>query len=166
MDNLEIRKARIDEIQEILEIFEAAKSYMYQCGNLTQWGKEYPGYDLIKEDIERDCFYVGLNNGKISFVFYFYIGEDPTYDIIDYGSWVNDLPYGTIHRIASNGTTKNVFKIVMDYCLTLINNIRIDTHENNHTMLNNLKKYGFKQCGIIYVRDHMERIAFQYYQEN
>lgn len=162
MNDILIRKANITEIEEILQVYEAAKSYMYKCGNLTQWGKDYPGYDLIKEDIERDCLFVGIQDSKICFVFYFYIGEDPTYNIIDYGEWINDLPYGTIHRIASNGLTKNVFKTIFDYCLSKCNNIRIDTHKDNTTMLNNLKKYGFKKCGIIYVRDHMERIAFQY----
>lgn len=165
MNNLIIRKAKLSDIEEILQVFEAAKNYMYNCGNLTQWEKEYPSYMLIEEDIKKDSFYVGIKDNKISFVFYFYIGDDPTYNIIVNGHWLNDLPYGTIHRIASNGTTKHVFNIVLNFCLTMCNNIRIDTHENNHTMLNNLEKHGFKRCGIIYIRDHKERIAFQLYNE-
>jgi hypothetical protein len=31
------------------------------------------------------------------------IGKDPTYAVIENGNWLNDEPYGVIHRIASNG---------------------------------------------------------------
>ncbi len=40
--------------------------------------------------------------------FAFILGEDPTYQQID-GAWLNDQPYGTIHRIAGNGKIKGTF---------------------------------------------------------
>lgn len=33
-------------------------------------------------------------------------GEEPTYQVIDNGSWSYDIPYGTIHRVASSGKAK------------------------------------------------------------
>ncbi len=50
-------------------------------------------------------------------VFAFIIGEDPTYRIIENGEWKSDTLYGTIHRLASTGYTKNVFHEVMNFCL-------------------------------------------------
>ena len=95
-------------------------------------------------------------------VFAFIIGEDPTYRIIENGEWKSDTLYGTIHRLASTGYTKNVFHEVMNFCLQKISHIRADTHEDNLIMQNLLLKEGFEECGIIYVRDHTLRKAYQY----
>lgn len=40
-------------------------------------------------------------------------------------------------------------------------NIRVDTHKDNLVMQHILKKRGFRRCGIIYVKDGTERIAYQ-----
>jgi hypothetical protein len=40
-------------------------------------------------------------------------------------------------------------------------NIRIDTHRDNVPMLSLLDKSGFERCGIIYLKNGDERIAFQ-----
>jgi RimJ/RimL family protein N-acetyltransferase len=40
-------------------------------------------------------------------------------------------------------------------------NMRIDTHSNNLPMRRVLEKNGYQYCGIIYVRDGSERLAFQ-----
>ena len=95
-------------------------------------------------------------------MFAFIIGEDPTYRIIENGEWKSDTLYGTIHRLASTGYTKNVFHEVMNFCLQKISHIRADTHEDNLIMQNLLLKEGFEECGIIYVRDHTLRKAYQY----
>lgn len=40
-------------------------------------------------------------------------------------------------------------------------NIRVDTHKDNLVMQHILEKRGFRRCGIIYVKDGTERIAYQ-----
>ncbi|MBQ5456348.1 MAG: GNAT family N-acetyltransferase, partial [Prevotella sp.] len=52
-------------------------------------------------------------------------------------------------------------KAVFDYCFTRTTNIRIDTHRQNVIMRNVLQKYGFRYCGIIYLLDGAERLAYQ-----
>ena len=38
--------------------------------------------------------------------------------------------------------------------------VRIDTHEDNKPMQGALKKFGFRECGVIHLERGAERIAF------
>jgi len=40
-------------------------------------------------------------------------------------------------------------------------NIRIDTHKDNRIMQHNIEKHGFTYCGIIYLANGDERLAYQ-----
>jgi RimJ/RimL family protein N-acetyltransferase len=116
---------------------------------------------LLRDDIAKEHLFVGCNStDQILYVFAFIIGEDPTYQKIE-GTWLNDRPYGTIHRLASAGITTGVFQQCLDYCLTQINDIRVDTHADNTPMRKSIERAGFKRCGIIYVADGTPRIAYQ-----
>ena len=157
-----IRPTTYADIDALLAIFAYARQQMAADGNPTQWGDGYPGRQQLEEDIRRGVSYVVEANGKIYATFVFIIGEDSTYDIIGDGAWIDDsLPYGTIHRIASNGQTRGVFNSVLDWCTAHCANIRIDTHQDNRRMIHLIEKAGFSRCGIIYTRDHSPRIAYQ-----
>jgi maltose O-acetyltransferase len=145
-----------------MSIYESARQFMRSRGNTSQWVNGYPSEELLREDIANGHLFVGCNStGQILYVFAFIIGDDPTYQKID-GSWLNDRPYGTIHRLASAGLTNGVFQHCLDYCLTQIDEIRVDTHADNAPMRNAVERAGFKRCGIIYVADGTPRIAYQY----
>ena len=133
---------------------------MRSSGNPTQWGDSRPGESLIIADIEQGNSYIVEHDGRTVGVFALIIGEEPTYLKIE-GRWLNAEPYGTIHRIASDGTAHGVLSACLEYCFAIIPNIRIDTHENNAVMRHLLKKHGFSECGIIHVDDGTPRIAFQ-----
>jgi acetyltransferase-like isoleucine patch superfamily enzyme len=138
---------------------------MCSRGNATQW-VGYPSEELLRDDIAKGQLFVGYNStGQILYVFAFIIGDDPTYHVID-GAWLNDRPYGTIHRLASAGITTGVFQQCLNYCLTQIDEIRIDTHENNAPMRNAIERANFKRCGIIHVADGTPRIAYQHIKTN
>ena len=77
------------------------------------------------------------------------------------GRWHADRPYGTIHRIASDGTAKGIARFVFDWCAQQIDYLRIDTHENNRPMQAAVLRYGFQPCGIVQVRGGA-RLAFDY----
>ena len=47
--------------------------------------------------------------------FAFIIGEDPAYKEIE-GAWLDNSTYGTIHRIASDGTMHHVFNKAVNFC--------------------------------------------------
>ena len=49
----------------------------------------------------------------------------------------------------------------MDFCLSRENNIRIDTHRDNTIMQHVIQKHGFSYCGIIYLANGDERMAYQ-----
>ena len=157
-----IRKAEQSDLASILKIYETAREYMRKSGNPTQWGTNKPHKELLVDDIKKGELYVGEgDSGKLHFVFAFILGEDPTYSYIENGSWLSDEPYGTIHRIASDGSIPVVVKMAVDFCKTIISNIRIDTHHNNKTMQHVVEKIGFTKCGIIYTEDGTPRIAYQ-----
>ena len=94
-------------------------------------------------------------------VFYFKIENDSTYDKIYDGEWLDDKPYGVVHRIASSGVRKRIADFCLQWCIEKCKNIRIDTHRDNSVMQNVLKRNGYQQCGIIYLVSGAERIAFQ-----
>lgn len=159
---MKIRKAKPQDLNSILKVYEIAREYMRQSGNPDQWGTEHPKKEMLQDDIKIGQLYVGENEkGEIHFVFAFILGDDPTYSYIENGDWISDKPYGTIHRIASDGTVSGVVKTAVDYCRNIISNIRIDTHENNKTMKHVVEKLGFVKCGIIYIDDGSPRIAYQ-----
>lgn len=154
-----IRPARLEDLDEILSIYALAKIFMAETGNPTQWAGSYPQRELLEEDIANSGLYVVTESEKVCGVFYFVIGPDPTYAVIEKGAWHSEKQYGTIHRIAGNGIG-GIFGAVLDFCRSQIDYLRIDTHENNKVMQHVVTKHGFKACGIIYTDDGTPRIAF------
>lgn len=161
-----IRTATAEDLPTIKLVYDGARRQMELNGNPTQWSGGYPWPDLLKEDVEKERLFVMTIKERICGVFAFMLGVDPTYVEIEDGAWLNDEPYGAIHRIASNGERQGVFKACLDFCLEQTDNVRIDTHADNALMQAVLLKNGFKKCGVIYVRDgvsdHNRRTAFQY----
>jgi RimJ/RimL family protein N-acetyltransferase len=156
-----VRHANIEDLETIMSIYESARQFMRSRGNSSQWVNGYPSEILLREDISKEHLFVGCNStGQILYVFAFIIGDDPTYQKIE-GAWLNDRPYGTIHRLASAGITNGVFQRCLDFCLMQINEIRVDTHSDNTPMRNAVERAGFKRCGIIHVADGTPRIAYQ-----
>ena len=164
--SITIRRSTTEDIPDILRIFESARKYMRLNNNHKQWNDSYPGENDILNDISERNSYVGIDaEGELIMTFSFILGEDPTYRNIYGGNWLNDERYGTIHRIASNGKTGGILNSACEFCLQKIDNIRIDTHEDNIPMLRALENLGFIRCGIINCRDGSPRIAFQKIKE-
>ena len=156
-----IRKAVCEDKEEILGIFAIAREYMRSTGNHEQWSGNYPGEEIIDEDIKNGCSYVCEDEGEIIAVFYFNIGDDPTYKVIYEGEWKNALPYAVIHRIAVKYQGRGLVKTCFDYCFGQYNNLKIDTHKDNIPMQKALVKNGFEYCGIIHLKNGDERLAYQ-----
>ena len=158
---MEVRKTRLDEIDEVMELYGRARAFMCENGNPTQWWDGYPPRELILSDIAKGDSYVVTDNGEIVAVYYFKEGEDDSYKVIEDGSWQNDEPYAVIHRIAVKYNGRGIAGFVYNHCFGLVPNIRIDTHKNNIPMQHSLRKFGFVYCGIIRIFTGDERIAFQ-----
>ena len=159
---MEIRPSRPDDLDDILRVYEAARQTMRETGNPNQWGDSWPPVEVVRDDIPAGRSYVVTDDeGTVHGVFVLIIGEDPTYGYIEDGAWLDDEPYGTIHRIASDGQMRGVFAASIGFCLGKIGNLRIDTHADNAIMHHSITKAGFTRCGTIYLEDGSPRIAYQ-----
>ncbi len=157
-----IRKTHTDDLPRLREIFAIARRFMAETGNPTQWDENYPSEAMLHEDIELGDSFVCICDDRIVGTFVLRGGEDPTYQKIYDGAWLNDEPYATIHRIASSGEVKGIFHEAMRFALQHYSSIRIDTHADNKVMQHAILQEGFRYCGIIYCWDGGERLAYQY----
>lgn len=101
---MQIRTAHAADLPQLLNLYEQARRFMVKTGNPTQWGDGYPKQLLLEKDIARQQLYVAEDAGTLAAVFMFFQGSEPTYAEIFEGQWLDDAPYGTIHRLASAGT--------------------------------------------------------------
>lgn len=155
-----IRKTTEKDLQFISDIYENAKRFMKESGNPTQWNDK-PNIDTAREDMERGVGYVAEEDGEVLCVFMFSLGEDETYKKICEGEWLNSEPYAVIHRIAVKEQGRGLIGYCIDECFKMCPNLKIDTHRNNIPMQRALTKRGFEYCGIIYLENGEERLAYQ-----
>ena len=156
-----VRLAEYHDMDTILWLFSEAREIMRADGNTEQWKGPYPGEEQVRTDIEKGVGRVVLHGDDIVAYFALVPSPEPTYSWID-GEWLdNGLPYYVIHRIASSRASKGVFREIIEYAFSQCSNIRIDTHRDNRIMQHVITKAGFKYCGIIYLADGTERLAYQ-----
>lgn len=161
---MQVRKAAEDDLSAVSAIYADAKVFMRESGNHGQWVGNYPSEELILSDIEKGHLHLVIgDDGKILACFVYFFGTDNTYLKIFNGEWTNDLPYGVIHRIsvAKDAHGMGVARFCFDYAFELCGNLKIDTHRDNIPMQKALLKSGFRPCGIIYLENGDERLAFQ-----
>ena len=161
-----IRKSSVQDLNRIMEIYAYAREFMAQHGNPNQWGPtNWPPEALIRADIADGNSYVCVNDeGKVVGTFFFVQGKDiePTYREITEGAWLDDSPYGVVHRIASDGSEKGIGTFCLSWAYSRCGHLRIDTHGDNAVMQNLLRKEGFVHCGTIYVEeDNDPRLAYE-----
>ena len=156
-----IRKAIESDLLEIKSIVDKARELMKSSGNINQWVDGYPSIDVLLSDIRSGNAYLLLRENKAVAYFAMIDGPDPTYNLITKGSWLNDDSYGVLHRVASSGEAKGVFKEILFYASEHYSNIRIDTHHDNKIMQRLLEQNEFMYCGIIFLADGSPRLAYQ-----
>ncbi len=162
-----IRPATKADLPAVLPVFEAAKAIMRADGNHDQWGAPgFPGDALLLRDIARGGGFVISSEaeGEVekSIVAYFALlpSPEPTYDVID-GAWLTDGHYGVIHRIASYPEVHGIFSAVIDFAAARYPHLRIDTHRDNRIMQHLIDMAGFTYCGVIWLEDGTERLAYE-----
>ena len=170
-----IRPATEADLPAVLPVFEAAKAIMRADGNHEQWGAPgFPGDALLLHDIARGGGYVIESvipsegsfvipsEAKESIVAYFALfpSPEPTYEYID-GAWLTDEPYGVIHRIASYPDVHGICAAIIDFAAKRYRHIRIDTHRDNRIMRHLIESAGFTYCGVIWLPDGTERLAYE-----
>ncbi len=161
-----VRPATVDDLPAMMRMYEHSRSLMRAQGNTTQWVNGYPDESLLRDDIARGVGYVieADNNGADDLIgcFAFIVGDDPTYRVIEQGSWHDDeTPYGTIHRLACAPRQHGVAQSCLAFCDRHAPSLRLDTHKDNLAMQHIALRAGFRYCGIIYVADGTPRLAYQ-----
>ena len=163
--NLEIRTAEERDFERIMEIYAIARDFMAKNGNPNQWGPTgWPPEALVRSDIARGKSFVCESGDRIVGVFYYDFGAniEPTYEHIEDGAWLDEGPYGVVHRIASDGSVRGVGSTCINWAFAKCGHMRIDTHGDNAVMQRLLLKLGFVHCGTIYVEeDDFPRLAFE-----
>ena len=158
----QVRRTLSRDIPRLLQLFALARETMRADGNRSQWAGDYPDEAAIRRDMKRKVSYVIVEDRKVIGTFAFIPGVEPTYRRIWRGRWLDkDTPYATIHRIAGDPAFHGVFSTCLAWCWERLPNIRIDTHRDNRIMQHLLATEGFSYCGIIYLADGAERLAFQ-----
>ena len=156
-----IRLAAMQDLDVILRVYDKARQFMRASGNMRQWVDGYPKRELLESDIENQQLFVIEEDGVIHAAFAFILGDDPTYAYIEDGKWPNGKPYGTIHRIGTDGTIHGAVRMARDYALQFTGEVRADTHADNASMRRALEKSGFVLCGKIRTAHDEPRVAYE-----
>ena len=162
------RNSKVEDLEYILSILEEAKIFLKNNG-VDQWQNGYPNKEVILSDIKNNESYVLEYENKIIGTTVLSFRGENTYNKIYEGKCITEKEnYGVIHRIAikKDDSIKNIGMSIMKYieekCIdNNVYNIKIDKHKDNKHMQNLLKKLNYKYCGIIYLEDGNERIAFE-----
>jgi len=157
---MRIRLSQSGDLPEIRAVYRSARAFMAANGNPDQWGDVYPYDELIVSDIGT-VSYVVIDNDAVAGVFVLQENADePAYREID-GAWLNDGPYGVIHRFAAGAARRGVGQCILDWCLARTGNIRVDTHADNAPMRGLLAKNGYAYCGVVSYPGYGERLGYQ-----
>ncbi|MBK2404768.1 GNAT family N-acetyltransferase [Erysipelothrix rhusiopathiae] len=166
MMTIQIRKAKIGDLPEIMHIIEQAKA-MFRDKGIDQWQNGYPNEDTIRNDIKNENGFVILKEQDLVGTLMLQLGDDENYDTIEEGQWNEEGPYAVIHRIAIHPAYYG--QKIATHALKQIENtcgkagfsvVRIDTHKNNLAMNALLMKTGYQLCGRITLKDGGERLAY------
>ena len=176
---MEIRAAVLEDLPQMMAIYETARQFMRRTGNPDQWKDHYPPEEVVRKGIREGKAFLCVadgpqdggsrkapKKGELLGTFYFAVEEDPTYRKIYEGAWLQEGAYGVVHRVASagrgRGFAKACFQWAQARCPALqAASLRIDTHRDNLVMQHVLEENGFTRCGIIYLEDGDERLAYE-----
>ncbi|WP_415329584.1 GNAT family N-acetyltransferase [Clostridium perfringens] len=164
---MEFRQANISDLDQIVEIIELSKKYLKEA-KVDQWQDGYPAKEDLRRDIESRNSYVLTNKDEIVATTVISLDGESTYNSIFNGEWITNEEYIVMHRVAVHDRYKGkgIFKELIKEAENLALNkgifsIKIDTHRDNISMQKAVLKNDFKKCGIIYLEDGSERIAFE-----
>lgn len=164
---MEFRQAKISDLDQIVEIIELSKKYLKET-KVDQWQDGYPAKEDLRRDIESGNSYVLTNKDEIVATTVISLDGESTYNSIFNGEWITNEDYIVMHRVAvhdkykGKGIFKELIKEAESFALNKgISSIKIDTHRDNISMQRAVVKNDFKKCGIIYLEDGSERIAFE-----
>ncbi|MGL4993454.1 MAG: GNAT family N-acetyltransferase [Bacteroidales bacterium] len=163
---IQSRRTTTEDIEYIMLIVKQAQDD-FKARGIDQWQNGYPNESVFRNDIESQNSYIYTLDDEIVATAMISFEGESTYDHID-GSWLSDIPYVVIHRIAVKESMKgkNIAGQIISHAKDMakergVSSIRIDTHRENLSMQRAVLKVGFIYCGVILLEDGAERLAYQ-----
>ena len=165
---MEIRRARREDLDEVMDIIGEAQAY-FKDQAIPQWQNNYPNRESILKDMELESYYIMEEDGRILAGMAALEGREITYGEIFQGQWLTEGDsYMTFHRVAvaqdqkGRGLAGQLLAFGEDLARTRgLKSLRIDTHRSNQSMRRLVEKNGFNYCGLVYMLDGGERLAFE-----
>ena len=164
---MQIRKAIPADADSIMHIFRQAQASLQRQG-VNQWQNGYPNPEIVDRDIASGNGLVCIMNSLVCAAFVLSFDYEDTYDSIYEGHWLSTGQSGVLHRMAIGDAYKGqglgtaMISHAKQICLSReIHSIKVDTHRDNIPMQKLLGKNRFRYCGIIYLADGQERLAFE-----
>lgn len=161
------RKATPRDLEHIMHIITEAQQLL-AANKIDQWQNGYPNKQVILDDIKQAESFVFVKDNEIIATTALSFRPEPTYNQIVQGSWLTETPYAVIHRIAIKAPYRGQLyaQQLFQQCETLVaqqgvQSIKIDTHPDNIAMQKLLHKCHFQYCGIIYLANNEQRLAFE-----
>ena len=124
MNSLTFRKAKLEDLIQIKEVYNYAYNHMKDEGNVNQWS-DYISFEIgVINYINNNCFYVVVDENEIVGFFALIYGIDVTYNDIRNGNWVNNNEYVTIHKIAVKYYQRKIASKILAYIIEKIKRTR------------------------------------------
>ena len=171
---MNIRATTPTDIDTVMAIIEEARRTIAALG-IDQWQNGSPNRAMIEEDVALGQGYCVEGDGTIIGTFALIPNGEPTYDRIYDGKWQTPdhktdgtVSYLAIHRVAisvacrGSGVSTAMIRYAEEYArIRGKTSLRIDTHRGNVVMRRMLEKHGFTHCGVIYLQNGDERVAYE-----
>ena len=152
-------------IHWIMRSIEACRPLLklHQSG---QWQGIEPSLKTIENDIKGHHFFILFENelplGGVAI-----LNNEPAYNHLLEGSWLNDAPYCVLHRFFidpqfhGRKLSKVFLTLIENYVWQLgVNNIRLDTHERNLPMRGLMKSLDYQEVGRVILPHAGERLVY------
>lgn len=150
-----------------MDIIRVAQKDLKEKG-IDQWQNNYPNEKVIEDDIEKNNSYIFKKEKNIVGTVALMFDGEETYDQIYEGQWLSYDKYAVIHRMAidfqykGTGLASEFLKEIEKLVLSKeVYSVKVDTHRKNIAMRKFLVKNDYRECGIIYLADGAERIAYE-----
>jgi len=161
-----IRRAKLSEIEQIIEITRACADKMVSEG-IFQWNSFYPNKEAFRKDVAQNELYVLLLEGRIIGCIVISTEKDPEYSAIDWLS--KNQTHFYIHRLAvhPNFQKKGYAKKLMDFAEALalknkVASIRLDTFSKNSRNQQFYETRGYTRLGNVFFPNQSEHPFYCY----
>lgn len=152
-NSIEMRKANIEDLKFIIQLYKKAIVQMEHCG-ISQWDDLYPSEEILHQDILKHQMYIGEIDSKIVSVFVLNQEYDEAYNT---GNWIyNETSFFIVHRLCvdpvvqGKGVGSMTMLLIEDFLRSKgIESIRLDAFSLNPSALKMYEKFGYMRVGLV-----------------